>query len=91
LLRTAIYELALLGAAFTAPATDQVSHQRRQAIVLALQPAVLDRHLLALGVAGFVEAIAERGCKGTRRTAGMTWSNDLNDPNNHSDSQPDKK
>ena len=40
---------------------DQVSHQRRQAIVLALQPVVLDRHVLALDVAGFAKAFAERG------------------------------
>ena len=43
------------------PTADQVSHQRRQAIVLALQPVVLDRHVLAFDVAGFAEAFAERG------------------------------
>ena len=42
---------------------DQIGHQRRQAIVLALQPVVLDRHVLAFDVAGFVEALAERGRK----------------------------
>ena len=42
---------------------DQIGHQRRQAIVLALQPVVLDRHVLAFDVAGFVEAFAERGHK----------------------------
>src|SRR6516162_10250613 len=40
--------------------TDQVFHQRRQAIVLALQPVVLDRHVLPLNVAGFAKAFAER-------------------------------
>jgi hypothetical protein len=40
---------------------DQIGHQRRQAIVLALQPVVLDRHVLPFDVAGFVEAFAERG------------------------------
>ena len=45
------------------PAADQISHQCRQAIVLALQPVVLDRHVLAVDVAGFVEAFAERGHK----------------------------
>ena len=40
---------------------DQVGHQRRQPIVLALQPVVLDRHVLALDVTGFAEAFAERG------------------------------
>ena len=42
-------------------AADQIGHQCRQAIVLALQPVVLDRHVLAFDVAGFVEAFAERG------------------------------
>src|SRR5262249_15514770 len=40
---------------------DQVGHQCRQAIVLGLQPVVLDRHVLAFDVAGFVEAFAKRG------------------------------
>ena len=40
---------------------DEVIHERRQAIVLALQPVVLDHHVLAFDVAGFVEAFAERG------------------------------
>src|SRR5262249_46770356 len=42
---------------------DQVGHERRQAIVLAFQPVVLDRHVLALDGAGFVEAFAERSAK----------------------------
>ena len=42
---------------------DQIGHQRRQAIVLALQPMVLNRHVLTFDVAGFVEAFAERGHK----------------------------
>ena len=45
---------------------NQIGHQRRQAIVLALQPVVLDRHVLAFDVAGFVEAFAERGRKARR-------------------------
>src|SRR4029077_5921597 len=40
---------------------DQVSHQRRQAIELALQPVVLDRYVLAVDVAGFTEPLAECG------------------------------
>src|SRR5262249_33224310 len=36
---------------------------RRQAIVFAFQPVVLDRHVLALDGAGFVEAFAERSAK----------------------------
>src|SRR5262249_22812334 len=39
---------------------DEVNHERRKAIELALQPVVLDRHVLAFDVAGFVEAFAER-------------------------------
>ena len=42
---------------------DQIGQQRRQAIVLDLQPVVLDRDVLAFDVAGFVEAFAERGHK----------------------------
>ena len=34
----------------------QVGHQRRQLIVLALQPVVLDRHILAVDVASFAAA-----------------------------------
>src|SRR5262245_46687842 len=39
---------------------DEVSHERRKAIVSAVQPIVLDHHVLPLDVAGFVEALAER-------------------------------
>ena len=42
---------------------NQIGHQCRQAIVLAFQPVVLDGHVLALDVASFVEAFAERGRK----------------------------
>src|SRR5262245_43084848 len=41
---------------------DEVSHERRQAIVLAAEPMVLDHHVLTLDVAGFAEAFTERGC-----------------------------
>jgi hypothetical protein len=40
---------------------DQISHQRRQAIVLALHIMVFDRHVLALDVTGFAKPLAERG------------------------------
>jgi hypothetical protein len=40
---------------------DKVSHERRQAIVLAAEPMVLDGHVLALKVAEFAEAFRERG------------------------------
>jgi len=43
---------------------DQIGHQRRQATVLTLQPVVFDRHVLSFDVAGFVEALAERGRTG---------------------------
>ena len=42
----------------------EISHERRKAIELALQPVVLHRYVLALDVAGFVEALAERRAKG---------------------------
>jgi hypothetical protein len=42
----------------------EVGHERRKAIELAPQPVVLHRYVLALEVAGFVEALAERGGKG---------------------------
>src|SRR5271165_670718 len=41
--------------------TDEIAHQCRQAIELALQPVVLHRHVLALDIADFAEAQAERG------------------------------
>jgi hypothetical protein len=44
---------------------DEVSYERWQAIVLALQPVVLDRHILTIDVAGFVETLTERS--GTAR------------------------
>src|SRR5262249_34222846 len=51
----------LAGRSYNGDATaDEVSHERRQAIVSAVQPMVLDHHVLALDVAGFAEAFAER-------------------------------
>src|SRR5262245_56701465 len=49
----------------------EVGHQNRQAIELARQPMVLHRHVLALDVAGFVEALAEPGNKGRIRLSGI--------------------
>jgi hypothetical protein len=43
-----------------ATVAGKVDHDRRQAIVLAVQPVVLDSHVLALDVAGFVEGFTER-------------------------------
>ena len=51
--------------------TREVGHESRQAIELALQPMVLHRHVLALDVAGFVEALAEPGNKGRIRQSGI--------------------
>src|SRR5262249_11414010 len=48
----------------------EVGHENRQAIELARQPMVLHRHVLALDVAGFVEALAEPGNKGRIRQSG---------------------
>src|SRR5262245_14530960 len=44
---------------------DEVGHERRQTTVLAVQPMVLDRHILTPDEAGFVEALIER--RGTAR------------------------
>ena len=44
--------------------THEVSNERRQAIKLAVQPVVLHGYILTLEIAGFVEALAERGGKG---------------------------
>ena len=48
---------------------DQVGHQRRQAIELALRPTVFDRHVLALDVAGFVQALSESQRRSRTRPA----------------------
>ena len=61
------------------PATaDEVGHERRQAIVFALQPVVLDHHVLGLDVAGFVEGLTERSAKarGFLRRSGADKAND---------------
>src|SRR3984893_4561508 len=42
--------------------TDKVGDELRQTIVAALQPMVIDRDVLPLDIAGFPEAVAERGC-----------------------------
>src|SRR5262245_10488972 len=39
---------------------DEVTHERRQAIVLAAEPMVLNDSILAFNVAGFAEAFRER-------------------------------
>src|SRR5262245_36321127 len=41
---------------------DEVGHERRQAVVSAAEPMVLDDHALALYVPHFAEAFAKRGC-----------------------------
>src|SRR5262249_2606304 len=40
-------------------AADELGHQRGQAAVLALEPMVLDCHVLTLDIAGFTEGAAE--------------------------------
>src|SRR5262249_39123984 len=40
----------------------EIGHERRQAIVLAAEPVVLDDHVLILHVARFGEAFTKRGC-----------------------------
>ena len=62
------------------PDANQIGRQCRQPIVLTLRPAVFDRHVPALDIAGFAQALAERahttarkrrrcGCRGTRSPA----------------------
>src|SRR5262245_60547106 len=54
------------------PAGNDLRGQRRQAIVMALSPAVLDLHVLALDITGVLEALPESGhvcCKGSWRPA----------------------
>jgi len=68
----------LLGDNGHAPA-HEVSHEHRKTIELALQPLVLHRHVLApFEVAGFVEALAERGGKGRIGRFGIDESDDRN-------------
>src|SRR5215813_6018875 len=53
-------------------AADELRGQRRQPIVLALRPAVLDLSVLTLDITGVLEALPERGnvcCKGSWRPA----------------------
>src|SRR3954471_17616371 len=42
---------------------DELSHERWQAVVLAVQPVVLDHHVLALDVASFVEGFTKCSAK----------------------------
>jgi hypothetical protein len=46
-------------------ATNHVGHHRGHAIIVALQPMILDRHVLALDIAGFGEAFTECGRTGS--------------------------
>src|SRR5262245_28505485 len=39
---------------------DQVGGQRRQSVILPFRPAILDRRVLTLKCAGFLQALAER-------------------------------
>jgi hypothetical protein len=45
-------------------AAHEISHERWQAIELALQPVVLHPYVLSLEVAGLFEAVSERRAKG---------------------------
>ena len=47
-------------------AADEVGGQCGQPIIVALRPAVFDRHVLALDIAGFAQPLAERGHKRCR-------------------------
>src|SRR5271169_2520504 len=41
-------------------AADEIGRQRRQPIELVLRPAVFDRHVLTLDIAGFLQALEKR-------------------------------
>src|SRR5262249_46552021 len=43
-------------------AMNEVGRLRRQSLVSAFRPAILDRHVLAIYVAGFLQSLAKRGC-----------------------------
>ncbi|HEX3410283.1 MAG TPA: hypothetical protein VHT00_01080 [Stellaceae bacterium] len=42
-------------------AADEIGGQCRQSIIAALRPAVFDRHVLSLDIAGFAQSLAEPG------------------------------
>src|SRR6266581_1657517 len=44
---------------------NEVGRLRRQSLVSAFRPAILDRHVLAVYVAGFLQSLAKRGCVGS--------------------------
>ena len=54
------------------PATNQIGRQRRQSIVFAFRPAVFDRHVLALDIAGFLQALA-KSTQTVRDTCQAMW------------------
>src|SRR6516164_9685549 len=58
-------------------AADKISHERGQAIVAAVKPMVLDHHVLALDVAGFLKAFPKCSTKVrvAFRRAGVDESN----------------
>jgi hypothetical protein len=43
------------------PAVDEISRQRRQAVILAACKAIFDRHALAFDVAGLLQALSHAG------------------------------
>src|SRR5262249_114854 len=43
-------------------AMNEVGRLRRQSLVSAFRPAIADRHVLAVYVAGFLQSLAKRGC-----------------------------
>jgi hypothetical protein len=45
-------------------ATHQVGRQRRQSVILPARPAILNRHVLALDIAGFLQALTKRSHHG---------------------------
>src|SRR5262249_34857373 len=58
-------------------AVDKIGHERGQAIVAAVEPMVLDRHVLAFDVADFLEAFTKRSslARGAFRRSGADEPN----------------
>ena len=54
------------------PSANQIGRQRRQPIDLILGPAVFDRHVLALDIAGVLQALA-KSAQTVRDTCQAMW------------------
>ena len=60
--------------------TNQIGRQRRQPLVLTFRPAVLDRHVLALDIAGVLQALAESRADGPRSRQAIAAVREIRSP-----------